>query len=565
MCGEDKSCGCATLQTGGVLTAAPMVVESDAEVIAPGVQPDEGTTPELEAEWHACLAIEGIRTLDRRRIADGALSWREVPLALFAQFNNDGHEKAPIVGKITAISREEGSGRIMAEGEFDLSIPEGVQAAQMCANETLRFGSVDLKVQGSRKVGIMTEQGMSPEGVPADVDWYDEILEGVIAGWTMIAIPAIPQAVIAPRSRPLPDPLPSGSAPVVTQGLLASGDVPMKPPSEWFQDPKLPGVTPLTVTADGRVFGHLALWDTCHIGFQDQCVTPPRSTKDYAYFLTGEIETLEGSPVRVGHITYNTGHAGATMGYSETAAHYDHTGAVAADVTAGEDEFGIWVAGSMRPGVGEEGMRAVKSAPLSGDWRKIGGNLELVAALSVNVPGFPIVASAGFDESKTRVSLIAGGVQRVDEIAVLRAEVASLRASVAPLLTASVKQMAERVNAPMQFKLRSEVESLAERVNDAFYNKTGKNQYTKGGKGGGGSTDTFYKGPKSSASSNPIRKLSKKATYKKSEDSFYKGPEKLSKKAQARADRTAKDNAKADKWAKMAKQAQKRAGVKKKK
>jgi 2'-5' RNA ligase len=56
------------------------------------------------------------------------------------------------------------------------------------------------------------------------------------------------------------------------------------PPVEWFEDPKLDGPTPFTVTDDGRVYGHLANWDTCHTGFADRCTTPPRSASNYAYF-----------------------------------------------------------------------------------------------------------------------------------------------------------------------------------------------------------------------------------------------------------------------------------------
>jgi hypothetical protein len=61
----------------------------------------------------------------------------------------------------------------------------------------------------------------------------------------------------------------------------------------------------------------------------------------------------------------------------------------AADVTAGEDDFGIWVAGALRPGLRPEDIRALMAADVSGDWRRIGGALELVAVLAVNVPGFP--------------------------------------------------------------------------------------------------------------------------------------------------------------------------------
>jgi hypothetical protein len=45
----------------------------------------------------------------------------------------------------------------------------------------------------------------------------------------------------------------------------------------WFRNPHLDGPTPLTVTDDGRVYGHLALWGTCHTGFDGVCIEPPHS------------------------------------------------------------------------------------------------------------------------------------------------------------------------------------------------------------------------------------------------------------------------------------------------
>ncbi|MGZ7310528.1 hypothetical protein ACXWQL_09385, partial [Streptococcus pyogenes] len=35
-------------------------------------------------------------------------------------------------------------------------------------------------------------------------------------------------------------------------------------------------------------------------------------------------------------------------------------------------------------------LREAATAPLSGDWRRVGNSLELVAALSVSTPGFPV-------------------------------------------------------------------------------------------------------------------------------------------------------------------------------
>lgn len=174
--------------------------------------------------------------------------------------------------------------------------------------------------------------------------------------------------------------------------IVASGhpiDAPIVPPSQWFSNPELNSPTPLTVTDEGRIFGHLAVWGQCHIGHTNRCVEPPASITNYAHFLTGEILCDDGKRFPVGQITMNGNHASHNLGAQATAAHYDNTALAAADVTAGEDAFGIWVSGSIRPDLHPNQIRGLMASDVSGDWRRIGGNLELVAVLAVNVPGFP--------------------------------------------------------------------------------------------------------------------------------------------------------------------------------
>lgn len=174
--------------------------------------------------------------------------------------------------------------------------------------------------------------------------------------------------------------------------IVASGhpiEAPIVPPSEWFSNPSLTAPTPLTVTDEGRIFGHLAVWGQCHIGHTNRCVEPPASITNYAHFLTGEILCEDGKRFPVGQITMNGNHAPHNLGAQATSAHYDNTALAAADVIAGEDSFGIWVSGSIRPDLHPNQIRGLMASDVSGDWRRIGGNLELVAVLAVNVPGFP--------------------------------------------------------------------------------------------------------------------------------------------------------------------------------
>jgi uncharacterized protein DUF6582 len=181
---------------------------------------------------------------------------------------------------------------------------------------------------------------------------------------------------------------------------------PVEPPKEWFRNPGLPSKTPLTVEPNGRVFGHIAAWGECHRDFAGrECVLAPRSRKGYEPFHLGTVYTAEGDPVRVGKIVMDTRHADIGLGYTAAAVHYDNTGDEIAVVRAGEDEFGVWVAGAVVPEATPARVAKLRRSPISGDWRRVEGNLELTAALAVNVPAFPVYAMDGDDQ----LALVAAG------------------------------------------------------------------------------------------------------------------------------------------------------------
>jgi len=247
----------------------------------------------------------------------------------------------------------------------------------------------------------------------------------------------------------------------------ASG-APERPPIAWFTDPELTGPTHFTVTAEGRVFGHVATWGQPHVGYSGRNVFAPRSKAGYAYFATGvtlaAAESMAGAPfeVHTGPIVLGTSHAGPLASHPEAMAHYDDTGYAVADVAIGEDAHGIWVAGAIRPTTTEEQVRVLRASDVSGDWRKIGGALELVGVLTVSSAGFPIprslAASAaamvpdvgqlriGLDHGEM-VSLVAAGMVRsgpMTAIAALARKVAELEATVRPLRSLALEATAAR-------------------------------------------------------------------------------------------------------------------------
>jgi hypothetical protein len=195
---------------------------------------------------------------------------------------------------------------------------------------------------------------------------------------------------------------------------LADQGYPLQPPAWWFDNPELPERTALTVDDDGRVYGHLAAWNECHRDVTNrECVLAPKSLMDYKPFHLGRIKTEDGETLRCGKIVMDTRHADIRLGYAAAALHYDDTGDEVAVVRAGEDEFGIWVAGAIIPEATPRKVAKLRRSPLSGDWRAVEGNLELTAALAVNVPAFPVYAMQ--DEERTALTA-AGSVIQEDDI-----------------------------------------------------------------------------------------------------------------------------------------------------
>lgn len=221
---------------------------------------------------------------------------------------------------------------------------------------------------------------------------------------------------------------------------LTAGAFPVEPPDEWFADPKLASLTPLTVEPTGQVYGHLASFDMPHIGLPGK-VRAPHNSSGYRYFNTGALRTAGGKTVTVGQLTSVGGHAPLSADAGSAVAHYDASDSAVADVHVGEDRHGIWFAGALRPDVTPERLRTFMASALSGDWRPINGHLELVAGLSVNVPGFPVARACVASGAVT--ALVAAGARQI------ALKQASLRADAAVLerLDATLARVDELENA----------------------------------------------------------------------------------------------------------------------
>jgi hypothetical protein len=366
----------------------------------------------MARRFRSVLAMEGELTGDGRLIAPNALLWETPPIPLLWQENTaDGHDTAEVVAVIDMIERR--GTQIYAEGRLLEEHPERYRIEEM-----IREGVINPSIDPDDVVFEIDET--DPENVvfvmtQARIRAATLVATQAILSTTIELIDEVPVVEVPQQGGEasvveviLADGAPE---PTAQQALVASG-APSRPPAAWFAQPELSGPTPLTIDDDGRVWGHLAAWGTCHTGYPDTCTTAPPSASGYAYFHTGEVLTEEGERVATGRITVGGGHAGPGLGYRAALAHYDDAGAAAADVVAGEDQWGIWLAGAMRAELPESTVHALRANPPSGDWRRINGSLELMAALSVNLQGFPIPRPRFAAKGGVQTSLVAAGALR---------------------------------------------------------------------------------------------------------------------------------------------------------
>jgi len=421
--------------------------------------------PEGPGRWQAVLVLEGVDTADMRRMAPNSLDWRDLPLTLMAQtVTAPGHDGAEVAGRIDEIERMS-SGEIVGRGVYDAG-EYGQKIRAMVGDGTLRGISVDLAVEE-----VEFEEPADYDGPPMDeleLMFFGVmvVVKGTILGATICPFQAFDDATIqnvepvaaaagkpltlritralhaavaasagatAPVPAPAELPAPGAGLPPL-EGVTAAGAglVPAAPPLAWFEMPEPDEPTPLTVTDDGQVYGHAALFGTCHIGLPG-CTTPPKSQSGYAYFNLGEVVTAEGTRVACGKITVGTGHADLRASRQQTLEHYDNTGTAVADVVARDGRHGPWVCGALRGDVDASRVRELTAAPVSGDWRPINGHLEMVGLLAVNVPGFPVprqralAASVGEGEYET-LALVAAGIVTPERVAAHSRAMADLRA-----------------------------------------------------------------------------------------------------------------------------------------
>jgi hypothetical protein len=386
--------------------------------------------------FRTMLAPINMSTGDGRRFATGGITLAGLPMPFeWVRERQGGHDGAVAVGVIHEaailtvadalagdwVTPEAAKGldkkmeAVWARGAmFDDAdrermpeLAEDVATALHLASEGTLGPSVDLDSFEASPVMAGSDEPLSWEMVEEYMEANDgkeppiELLisQGRVRAATLVTIPAF-----AETSRPfiLDEPEQdeeSAETAAETLALVASVQAMARPRPALsaFSLPELDGPTPITWDwATGRVYGHIATWATCHVGYKGVCVTPPEEDASYSWFNRFTVETEDGDEITAGRITVGGRHAGLSLGAAATMSAYDEK-VTAAHVRAYADAYGIVVAGAIEPGLSASDRAVLERRKVSGDWREIGGNLSLVEVLALSPgprahsePGFPV-------------------------------------------------------------------------------------------------------------------------------------------------------------------------------
>lgn len=359
---------------------------------------------QLKAVHFPVLAMldEGTREgiLSRILHSEGA-SVRNLPRTIYAQFQQaDGHDAAPIVGALYEVTVDEENG-VLRDGRGWLA--DTAEARHLIAlnkADALKHNSIDLsEVKGH--IDITFDENDEPTiemhfdewklgattfvGKPAFADAYGEITDDEL------------EAALGDPDEPMVVNLDSvinftlwPEEEEVTAALTSA------PKWEYFHRPEPEHHHKFWVDKadeDGwrPVYGHLALWDVPHDGYDGQAKFVPRPTDNYASFNTPSILTDRGK-VEAGPICLYGGHISLAKAM-------DSVENAWCDVRIVAGQHGPWMCGVVRPHITDEQVYEARASRVSGHWKR--GKLK--AIMSVNTPGFDVPGFAFHTNDKGQV------------------------------------------------------------------------------------------------------------------------------------------------------------------
>lgn len=309
-------------------------------------------------------------------------------------------------GSVSSEAREKArkSGHAMPDGSFPIEDGADLDNAIQSVGRAKDLGAARRHIiNQAKRLGLESKipdswnaDGSVTASAEVDEEWRESITAAATALLDKLgqddAYRTAPIIFFSPESLAVADEV---IEPPLDDELTAAATIEELPSVEFFERPdKLQRGTGHVV--DGRhVYGYLAPWDVPHIGIDGRSFYAPRSNSNYRWFhtKTARARGRDGSEerVKIGHLTFHSGHAPKSLGadHAAASAHYDNTGWRGAKVRVGEDDYGIWYSGVLVSGLDGARLEEFEESDTSGDWRRIMGNLELVAAHCVNVGGYP--------------------------------------------------------------------------------------------------------------------------------------------------------------------------------
>ncbi len=354
----------------------------------------------MGAEIHfPVLAVMDTQTGDHRLLDSNGYGIRDLPLSIRGQFTDSyGHDGAFVTGALYEVTFDVETNKISGKG-FLLDDDNGWKHALYVQTGAMRGNSIDLTEAKARfeedldsgdyrvrftnwKIGATTGVG-KPAFAEAyatipNEDAVREIKASFASGDLGPLVCDVEdftfQLVVQPATDDIPD-----------EVLAAAGGVTV--PYEKFFRPESERPQKIVVDAEGNVYGHLGLWESCHDGIEGQCIRIPRPTDAYASFNKPGVLTDRGI-VNTGPIFLAGGHRPG-KGVRDLEAAYGGVENSWADVRITEGRLGPWISGVVRPGVDDTKVYTARASRISGHW--VGGKLK--AIVSVNAEGYDVPGS----------------------------------------------------------------------------------------------------------------------------------------------------------------------------
>lgn len=337
------------------------------------------------------LALLDKKTGDGRMLDSSGAGTRDVPLSASAQFKKSyGHEGADLTGSVFQVTIDPDAGVMSGRGfllddEFGRRHALAIKTQAMAGNSV---GLADIKAKyvfdmdtGEEWIEFTEFNLADTTGVmtPAFAEAYTEIDDEITAAFGSDFDPMVElvasSVILETR---IPDPTPVLTLDQAVE-LVASFGTPQ--PYEAFFRPEASKPQKIVFDAEGNVYGHLALWNSCHEGSEGRCIIAPRPTDAYASWNKPGVLTERGI-VATGPIVLYGGHK-----YGEDLdAAYGKVENAWCDVRITEGIFGPWVSGRARPHIDDAKVYDARASRISGHWK----NGALRAITSVNSEGFNV-------------------------------------------------------------------------------------------------------------------------------------------------------------------------------